>query len=146
MLDFGGLRKIPITTKQSNLASWVLRRSKENNFLYRSVSLEVQIEIKLVLRKNAQMSGKSSSCWSTAWSVKMEEIMWSAPLLLRMVKIAGLYLVSIKSYAKNGGWQFLKNPTIVWCRFLLFSMNFFILMKKNVMKRVRKLIRTHISY
>jgi hypothetical protein len=29
---------------------------------------------------------------------------------------------------------------------LLFSMNFFILMKKNVMKRVRKLIRTHISY
>jgi hypothetical protein len=33
-----------------------------------------------------------------------------------MVKTAGLYLVPIKSYSKNGGWHFKKNPTIVVIR------------------------------
>jgi hypothetical protein len=28
-------------------------------------------------------------------------------------KTAGLYLVPIKSYSKNGGWHFKNNPTLV---------------------------------
>ena len=30
-----------------------------------------------------------------------------------MAKTTGLYLVPIKSYSKNGGWHFKKNPTVV---------------------------------
>jgi hypothetical protein len=44
LVDFGGLRKMRIAPEQSKLESWVLRRSKENNFSYRMVLLEFKIE------------------------------------------------------------------------------------------------------
>ncbi len=41
---FGALEKMLITPERNMLAGSVLRRSKENNFLYRMVRLEVKIE------------------------------------------------------------------------------------------------------
>jgi hypothetical protein len=51
LADFEALRKMLITPEQSKIASSALRRSKENSFLYRSVSLKVQIEKKISTMK-----------------------------------------------------------------------------------------------
>jgi hypothetical protein len=46
LADFEGLRKMFITAEESKLANWVFSKLKEDSFLYRSVSLKVQIEKK----------------------------------------------------------------------------------------------------
>ncbi|CAF4814773.1 unnamed protein product, partial [Rotaria sp. Silwood2] len=54
LADFGALGKMLITPEQNDIVSSALRRSKENNFLYRLISLKVQIERKLVARGSSQ--------------------------------------------------------------------------------------------
>jgi hypothetical protein len=104
LADFEALRKMLITPEHRKLASSALRRSKENSFLCSSVSLKVQIEKKTsIMKKLIKRPAKVLLVGQLLDQSKSKRLCGPPPLLFRMGKTAGLYLIPIKSYSKNGG-------------------------------------------
>ena len=101
LAEIRGLRKTLITLEWKKLERSALRRSKENNFLYRMVTFGFKIDQKMCQIFDCENVQRALTWLVDCRPIKFWAISMCPGVLFQMVKTAGLYLVPSKSYSKN---------------------------------------------
>ena len=101
LAEIRGLRKTLITLERNKLEKSALRRSKENNFLYRMVTLEFKIGQKMCQIFDCENVQRALTWLVDCRPIKFWVISMCPDVLFQMVKTAGLYHFPFKSYKNS---------------------------------------------
>ncbi len=102
LADFVALRKMLIKPERNMSPSSALSRSKEKNFLYRMATLKIETKWKMFSKYRPQHTQQKLTPLVIRLANGNWHVVVAQTLLFRMVKTAGLYLVPVKGYSKNG--------------------------------------------